>query len=216
MKVTLEICQYVPTSVESIFLVEDKGEMAVEFPKETRHLIQLVTAGDMRKISAMSGDSEVLVVANQLELTPKQADWTLVLDGIRDPGNLGAIIRIADWFGFTQLVVSTDTVDLYNPKVIQATMGSFLRVSVVYQELSTFLAESSVPIYGAILGGQQLHEVTPGKQGILVIGSESHGIRQEVLQLVSHPVMIPRYGGAESLNASVATGILAHWIRATG
>jgi TrmH family RNA methyltransferase len=134
----------------------------------------------------------------------------LVLDGIRDPGNLGTIIRIADWFGIQHLVCSNDTVELYNPKVVQSTMGSLLRVNVHYVELNEFLEKlNDVTIWGALLKGQNVYELKEAKKGILMMGSESHGIHEAHLKYINKPITIPNIGGsAESLNAAVATAIL--------
>lgn len=127
---------------------------------------------------------------------------------------MGTIIRIADWFGIEQIIASEDTVELYNPKVIQSTMGSFMRIKLWYKPLTHFLSALQVPVYGALLTGNNLYEQPLLKEGVLVIGNESKGIRPELLPFISHPVTIPRIGGAESLNAAVATGILlSHLIK---
>jgi TrmH family RNA methyltransferase len=137
---------------------------------------------------------------------------TLVLDGIQDPGNLGTIIRTADWFGLDQIVVSVDTASCYNPKVVQSTMGSILRVNVIIADLPELLQSTKLPIYGAILEGKSIQNTVLAKEGILMIGNESKGIRQPLLSLITDPITIPKYGAAESLNAAVATGILlAKW-----
>lgn len=133
---------------------------------------------------------------------------TLVLDGIQDPGNFGTIIRTADWFGIHQLMVSEDNAGLYNPKVIQSTMGSFLRVKVEAYDLTQIFSHSSWPIYGAVLSGAPLSKTKIQSPSFLVIGNESKGIRSHLLPYITHPLTIPRFGEAESLNAAVATGIL--------
>ena len=137
---------------------------------------------------------------------------TLFLDGIQDPGNLGTIIRTADWFGLDQIVVSVDTASCYNPKVVQSTMGSILRVQVIVADLPELLQSSKIPIYGAVLEGKSIQSTVLAKEGVLVIGNESKGIRPPILALITDPITIPKYGAAESLNAAVATGIiLANW-----
>lgn len=170
-----------------------------------------VTEEELTRMSSLHTPHQVLAVARQR--TPSGAPvWkgqlTLVLDGIQDPGNMGTLIRIADWFGIKQLVVSDDTVELYNPKVIQSTMGSFLRVNCWYGDLKNLLTSADVPVYGALLNGANLYETGRVTEGALVIGNESKGIRDQVLPLIQHAVTIPRIGQAESLNAAVATGIL--------
>jgi TrmH family RNA methyltransferase len=131
-----------------------------------------------------------------------------VLDGIQDPGNMGTIIRTADWFGITQIVASEDTVDVYNPKVIGATMGSFMRVSVTYKNLADWMPTVKLPVYGALLEGENVFTTKAPNGGLLVIGSEGKGIRENILDLITHPVTIPKIGDAESLNAGIAAGII--------
>jgi TrmH family RNA methyltransferase len=173
--------------------------------------VTIVTEIELQKISGLQAPNQVLAIAEQrIPLTEPQFhnQVTIVLDDIQDPGNLGTIIRIADWFGIKQVVASEDTVELYNPKVIQGTMGSFARVNFWYRSLRAFLEASTVPVYGALLNGKNMHGEPPVTEGLLVIGNESKGISKELLRFISHPITIPRLGGAESLNAAVATGII--------
>lgn len=134
--------------------------------------------------------------------------FTLVLDDIRDPGNLGTIIRTADWFGIKTILASPETTDLFSPKVINATMGSFLRVDVHYVALEEILSAAGLRIFGTFLDGDDVHTINFGKGGFVVIGNESRGISAGVEKLVSARITIPRLGLAESLNASVATAIV--------
>lgn len=140
---------------------------------------------------------------------------SLMLDGIQDPGNLGTIIRIADWFGISNIICSHDCADAYAPKVVQSTMGSIARVNVLYTGLVEWVQrEGSLPLYAATLDGQSLNELQPVKEGIIVTGNESKGISPALLELCRHRVTIPRLGHAESLNAAVATGIiLSHLVK---
>lgn len=176
-----------------------------------------ITDDELQKISQLQAPNQVLAIAeiDQNKNEPQlKNQLTLILDGIQDPGNLGTIIRIADWFGITQIVAATDTVDVYNMKVIQATMGSFLRVQVWYKSLAEFLEKSTVPVYGALLNGKSIYDIKQIKEGLLVIGNESKGIREHLLPLIQHPVTIPGKGNTESLNAAVATGIiLSHVVK---
>jgi TrmH family RNA methyltransferase len=170
-----------------------------------------VTEMELAKMSTLQTPNEVLVMCRQKKDLGEpifKNKVTIVLDGLQDPGNLGTIIRIADWFGIDQIIASEDTVEFYNPKVIQSTMGSFIRVKCWYQHLPEILSSAVVPIYGALLKGQSVNQLNPLKEGILVIGNESKGIREAVLPLITKAVTIPRIGQAESLNAAVATGIL--------
>ncbi len=145
--------------------------------------------------------------------------WVLALDRINDPGNLGTLLRIADWYGITQLVCSADTVDLYNPKVINASMGSFLRVGVAHLDLEGWLADlpESVSVLGAYLEGDSVHELQPGLQGgVLLMGSEARGIAADLERFVTHRVTIPAFGAAESLNVAVATAVICDNLRRIG
>lgn len=135
--------------------------------------------------------------------------FDLVLDDIRDPGNLGTIIRIADWYGIQNIICSPTTAEFYNPKVISASMGSIFRVNLHRKELKDFLIEQSErKIYGALLEGKNVHQVQFAPDGLLVIGNESHGIQSDLKPLIHHKVTIPRLGQAESLNAGMATAII--------
>ena len=185
---------------------------------------QEITESELCKISDLVTPNQVLAIAETAEtLLPEPSGFSgmaLALDGIRDPGNMGTMIRTADWFGIRTIICSTDTVDIYNPKVIQATMGSFSRVSVYYTNLPAFFNElpAGFPVYGALLEGQEITQKTFTQAGIILIGSESHGISSGLLPHVNEPVHIPRFlsfvsnNQAESLNASVANGIICYEI----
>ena len=176
---------------------------------------EIASEVQMQQISGLDTPPGILAVVR----IPKQGDiktssrLVLALDGIANPGNMGTLIRTAEWFGIHDVVCSMDCVELWNPKVVQATMGSLFRVKVWKTELPEYLklakAEGKA-VYGALLEGENLFQMTEKPEGILVIGSESHGIRAEVVPCITHPVTIPRAGGSvtESLNAAVAGGIL--------
>ena len=145
------------------------------------------------------------------------AKMVLALDGIANPGNMGTIIRTAEWFGVKQIVCSEHCVELWNPKVIQATMGSIFRMPVSYTDLEQFLKVSKnegKAVYGALLDGENIFKKTTWDDGVIVIGSESHGIRSNILPLITHPITIPRAEGSvtESLNASMAAGIILSFL----
>ena len=170
-----------------------------------------ITAIELEKISQLQTPNQVILIARQ-QLSTNEPQTTnqciLALDGIQDPGNMGTILRIADWFGIKQVVCSLDCVDVYNSKVVQSTMGSITRVACWYKNLHEWLAGAEVPVYGALLKGNNVYNVEKIKEGILVIGNEAKGIRSDILPFITHPVTIPKNGGAESLNAAVATGII--------
>jgi len=178
--------------------------------KEHANVIE-ISEDELQKISQLQTPNQVVAVAVKKDMITEPVlhqSVTLVLDGIQDPGNMGTIIRIADWFGITQIVAAPDSADVYNSKVIQATMGSFLRVNVWYKALDSFLATAPVNVYGALLNGQDVRTVNMNKEGILVVGNESKGIGKTLLPYIKYAVTIPRLGSAESLNAAVATGII--------
>jgi TrmH family RNA methyltransferase len=186
-----------------------------------------ISPAEMEKITALNSPSQVLAILEMVFPSPDRAtmesDLTLVLDSIGDPGNLGTIIRIADWFGIPQVVCSPGTVDIYNPKVIQATMGSVARVRVIYRELSPFLGSigDRVPVYALTLGGTDIFHTELSDCGVLILGSEAHGISEELLQFVTRRLIIPffpasRTAHAESLNAAVAAGIACAEFRRRG
>ena len=134
-----------------------------------------------------------------------------MVDALRDPGNLGTIIRLCDWFGVTQLVCSRDTVDCYNPKVVQATMGSIARVSIHYLDIDHYLQQSKLPIYTAMMDGQNVYNATLASDAILIMGNEANGVSQQIKALSTHQIAIPQFGelhATESLNVATATAIL--------
>lgn len=159
--------------------------------------------------SLQSNQSAVAVVRMKPNTPPAMTphEVVLVLDDIRDPGNLGTIIRTADWYGIRHIVASAETADLYNPKTIGSSMGSFLRVHLYYTTLIEYL-QGRRPVYGAYLEGADVHQSSFDAGGFIVIGNEANGISEEVGQLIQERIMIPRYGEAESLNAAIATAVI--------
>lgn len=167
---------------------------------------------ELEKVTSLNSVPRIIAVASKLEEIEINTNRkTLVLDGIQDPGNLGTIIRTTDWFGIDQLVCSENTVDFYNQKVIQSSMGSIFRVNVVYRNLPIFLQELDFPIHGALLQGKDLNSVSTSEIRVLVLGSEGKGISKEVLPLITNPISIKGSGNAESLNVGIATGIFLHY-----
>jgi len=142
-----------------------------------------------------------------------EAEYALVLDDIRDPGNLGTIIRTADWYGVEHIIASEQTADFYNPKVISATMGSFCRVKIYYTDLEPYLVAARKPIYGTFLDGTDIHRLKFNAGGMIVIGNEANGISPAIEKIVTKKITIPRYGKAESLNAAIAAGIILDAVR---
>jgi TrmH family RNA methyltransferase len=172
----------------------------------------IATNDELNKLTNLSTAPEVIAVAKLTEntnLPDAQQNFVLALDTLQDPGNLGTIIRIADWYGIQNIVTCNHTVEWHNPKCIQATMGSFSRVSVVKTDLAHYLqSQQAASIIGAVLGGDNLYQTTIPSHGILLIGNEGQGIGSEHLPFINKFVTIPKAGMAESLNAAIATAIL--------
>ncbi|CAN5212150.1 RNA methyltransferase [soil metagenome] len=172
-----------------------------------------ITPEELEKISALSTPNQVLAVVAMphSETIPSPEGISIALDAIRDPGNLGTIIRTADWFGIKRVYCSLDCVDIYNPKTVQSTMGSIVRVEVIYTDLEALLkAHTHIPVFAADMDGESLYTTALPAEGILLVGSESHGVSPTLLPY-TRPITIPRFGGAESLNAAMATGIILGW-----
>lgn len=172
--------------------------------------VLFVTPNQLEQLGQyQSNDSALAVVQmkpNQA-FFPEKGELILALDGVRDPGNLGTIIRIADWYGIKKLIFSTHTAEFYNPKVIQSSMGSFTRVQFYYGDLAQAFQEWKLPVYGTFLEGKSIHELTNPTPGVLLLGNESQGISKEVEKWVSSKITIPSFGKAESLNVAIATAI---------
>ena len=176
---------------------------------------EVVREMQMEQMSGQDTPPGILAVVR----IPEQGDintsspYVLALDGIANPGNMGTLLRTAEWFGIRDVVCSQDCVELWNPKTVQATMGSLFRVKVWKANLAAYLRQAKAEgkaIYGALLEGEDLFQMKEKPEGVIVIGSESHGIRAEILPCITHPITIPRMGGSaiESLNAAVAGGII--------
>jgi TrmH family RNA methyltransferase len=170
----------------------------------------LVTPNQLEQVGQYQSNDAALAVVQMKPnkaFTPIKGELILALDEVRDPGNLGTIIRIADWYGIKKLIFSTHTAEFYNPKVIQSSMGSFTRVQFYYGELAQAFQEWKLPVYGAFLEGESIHELVNPTPGVLLLGNESQGISKEVEKWVSSKITIPSFGNAESLNVAIATAI---------
>ncbi|QMW06614.1 TrmH family RNA methyltransferase [Spirosoma foliorum] len=180
--------------------------------------VEIASVGDLERAGTLESNNAALAVVKTKENRPLLAEpgeIALILDDIRDPGNLGTILRIADWYGVRKILCSETTADVYNPKVISASKGSFTRVQWWYGNVVEVLNQKNTPlaVYGAFLGGEDVHTLAFSQSGYLVMGNESNGIRPEVAQFVTQRVTIPRYGDAESLNVGIATAVLLDNIR---
>ena len=170
-----------------------------------------INESELERISLLQTPNKVVAVfyKKENELTDLKNNFSLMLDEIQDPGNMGTIIRTADWFGIKNIICSNECADCYNPKVVQASMGSLSRVNIIYTELEEFIHENKgISIYAATLTGKYLSSFTKLKEGIILIGNESKGVKENLLRLAAEQITIPKYGEAESLNAGVAAGII--------
>lgn len=171
-----------------------------------------IDEGDLKKISALNSPNSCLAVFKMpIEKEMIESGLILALDSIRDPGNLGTILRLCDWFGIRQLICSKETVDIYNPKVVQATMGSIARVNVSYVDLNSIIAQSKLPVFGTFMDGDNIYKMSLPQEGIIVMGNEGNGISPEIEKIIKNRLTIPRFGEiqkTESLNVATATAII--------
>jgi TrmH family RNA methyltransferase len=206
-KIVSELIQVMPEQAERVYAVDS-------WAKENKTLLSdlglmEVSEAELGRISQLQTPNKVVAVFKQFEsMEPVLSSFSLYLDAIQDPGNFGTIIRIADWFGVQHVICSPGCADLYNPKVVQSTMASIARVNVFYDEDDKWLNKQDVPMYAATLQGKPLYAFQKVKEGILLIGNESKGLRKELMEKAGERITIPRKGAAESLNAAVATGII--------
>ena len=178
--------------------------------------VEVISEGELKKMSGLSTPNKVLGVFHIPVPGPLDfSDWVIALDDVRDPGNLGTIIRLCDWFGVKSLICSSNSVDCYNPKVLQATMGSITRVNIVYGDLKRIFSNSEVAVYGAFMDGVEVYKEKFPKRGILVMGNEANGVSEAIAALVEKKISIPQFGPktTESLNVATATAILLNEIR---
>jgi TrmH family RNA methyltransferase len=209
-KIVAEVLQYAPATVEQLFCTEAFAEQHWQLLTKTDYT--LAKADWLVKAGTLSSNTAAIAVAAIPELPELRLEKELVLalDDLSDPGNLGTILRLADWYGINKLICSPTTVDVYNPKVIAASMGSYLRVSCYYLELPQWLESlpNTVQKLGAFMQGETIHGLQVLVPAVLVIGNEANGIGRATAQAIATPVTIPRKGTAESLNAAMATAIL--------
>lgn len=173
------------------------------------------TAGnsDMEQLSGLKTPNKLIAVFRKPEFTEVSSGIRLVLDGVQDPGNMGTIMRLADWFGIPEIICSNATVDCFNPKVVQASMGAIFRIRVSYTDLEAFLKNVTVPVFGALLDGTDYRTAKTAENALLLMGNEGNGISNSLLPFITERVTIPRYGAAESLNVATATAILLAELR---
>ena len=178
---------------------------------DTNPAATLISDSELKKITALTTANDCLAVFEIKETAFKlTSGLELALDNIKDPGNMGTIIRLGDWFGISKIVCSEETVDIYNPKVVQATMGSLARVQIEYINLAAYLKATDLEIFGTFMDGKNIYKSNLPSKGIIVMGNEANGISKEIEQLVTQKIAIPRFGNlqqTESLNVATATAI---------
>ncbi|HEY4060923.1 MAG TPA: RNA methyltransferase [Puia sp.] len=200
-----------PKTVEELLNAPNMRTVAVYATKEWKGAATEVSDSELERLSSLSTPNQVLAVFEKPSFPPPVFNNTisLVLDGIQDPGNLGTIVRIADWFGIPRVWCSRDSADVFSAKAVQSTMGSIGRVQVLYGDPGELIRDHpALPVYAAVLEGKDLYGQKRIREGLIVIGNESRGIRSGWLAPSAHALTIPRIGQAESLNAAVATGII--------
>lgn len=206
----IQSAQFEPVHVYGLDVWQSEHAALIK-PYES--ILTLIEPDELGRISGMPSPNQVLGVFRQKrwEMPETIEGVTLLLDDLRDPGNFGTIIRTADWFGVRHIICSEHTVEMYNPKVVQSTMGSINRVRIHYTSLEDVLNQhADVPVYAALLNGASIQQVRPQKPCFLMIGNEANGISSSILKHPHHPVTIPGAGNAESLNAAVAASILLY------
>ena len=206
--------------LNSSFILEHLFETEAVFEQVKASQKTLIKEQEMKRITALSSASSCLAI---FKIPPPPTIDTkgliVALDDIRDPGNLGTIIRLCDWFGVTQLICSRETVDVFNPKVIQATMGSITRVKVNYLDLNEYVLQSSLPVFGTFMNGKSVYEQALPKDALLILGNEANGISGELEKMIKNRIAIPRFGEiqkTESLNVASATAIFLSEFRRNG
>jgi len=209
-KIALEWLQsdwHIQTIVATAAWAETHRNVIARHPEAELHIIKET---ELASLSSLQSQNQVLLVVPipGAKSIPKQKEWYLALDDIQDPGNMGTIIRIADWFGIKHIICTPGCVDVYNPKVVQSAMGGHLRVNTYTSDLAAELPLLKLPVYAATLDGERVYDAGAADAGVLVIGNESKGVSAAVLKLATKKITIPRKGGAESLNAGVSAGIL--------
>lgn len=214
VKTLLELLTHYPQLISGLYGTDEFADQHAKLLKANSIPFTSIRPSELERISLLEKPNQVFAVCNYLnEPNLKfnfESHFSLYLDEIRDPGNLGTLLRLADWYGISKLFCSEGTCEFYNPKVIQASMGAFLRVEVVYTSLTRLISENNITtVYGALLNGANLYREKL-QPGLIVIGNEANGISSENLSLVNRPITIPAAPGnkTESLNAAMAAGII--------
>jgi TrmH family RNA methyltransferase len=223
LKMVVEAITQVPQHIEFIcFTNRYSDQIKLQISSLKIDCIE-ISFEEFKKISSLTSPQEILAVLKKPvnSALPETGDLLLALDGIRDPGNMGTIIRLADWFGIRQIICSADTVDCYNPKVVQASMGAILRLNLIYTDLAEWIKElrgkKDIIIYGTALKGENLYTSVLNKSAIVILGNEANGISEKIFQLVDKNLYIPNLScspdKSESLNVSIAAAVICSEFR---
>lgn len=203
--------------IQNIYITREVFENYRENFRDFDDIIEISTPEELTKLSTFEFNDTGIAIVKQkenIEISIDSKDIVVALDDIRDPGNLGTIIRTCDWYGIKKIICSETTAEFYNSKVIAASMGSFTRVQIFYTDLEEFFTKNKLPVLGAYLNGENVHNFNYPENAVLLMGSESNGISSNLKKFVTDEITIPKYGDAESLNVSMATGIiLDNWRR---
>ncbi|MBC7920058.1 MAG: RNA methyltransferase [Ferruginibacter sp.] len=204
-------------AIRILFATEEFYHAAIRSPDGPGFAVEIVNPAELAAAGVFQSNNACLAVAGIKEnrkLFAEAGEYVLVLDEVKDPGNLGTLIRVADWYGIRKVVCSANTADCYNPKVIAASVGSFTRVDLYYCDLRDYLSQHrDRAIYGAFLDGENLHQTSFAASGYVVMGNESRGISETLRPLIPHRITIPRFGGAESLNVGIAAAVVCDNLR---
>jgi TrmH family RNA methyltransferase len=203
-------------NIEFIVLSETQKKLQNEIAEISSTSIYMEENETIQKLSTLINNQVGFAVVNQKHFPDFAIKdrFTIVLDGIRDPGNLGTIIRICDWYGFNQLVLSEDCTEFYNPKVIISSMGSFSRIEFTYVDLKQFFEfHPTISRIGAVLNGENIHQFKFPEKGFIILGNESNGITEEIISKLDEKITIPAFGKAESLNVGISTAVIADNLR---
>ncbi len=201
-KMIAEAIQYAPESLIQIFGTE---AVADKLPEHV--LFEEIDNRALGQISTLKHPQKQVAICSYLPNMTTRPEFYIALDTIQDPGNLGTILRLASWFGVQHIVASKETVDCYNPKVVQASMGAIFNVNIEYVDLKEAFESTDLPIYGSLLEGENIYEKDISKRGILVMGNEGSGINNDLIPFITDPITIPKFGKGESLNVAMATSI---------
>jgi len=198
--------------LRSNFELEHLYTTQYDFEEVLESKKSLIHENDLKKISVLTTPNSCLAVFKIPEEKPIITSGLIIaLDDVRDPGNIGTILRLCDWFGIKQVICSKETVDIYNPKVVQATMGSITRVNVSYVDLAEYITQTNLPVFGTFMDGDNIYKTNLPQEAIVVMGNEANGISEAIEEITQSRLSIPRFGDlqqAESLNVATATGII--------